>query len=545
MKHFFSFVLLILFASLSYSQKENIKKIKTDIGSITIYLDGAEISRAKNVQLPKGKTRVIFENLSSKLNSKSIQVTTTGDVSILAISNKINHLTDIEDKPKIKLLKDSVEYITGKISSSADSRGALVIEKEMLIKNESIGGEANGVSIVELKQAAEFFRSRINDINSRISGIDKDMIDHKKSLKRVTKQLTEFNAQYNYDRMEVSILLLAEEAVSSKIDLKYLVSDAGWTPAYDIRAENINKPIELKYSAKLFNNTGIDWKNVKFKLSSGDPTLTASQPTLKPWYLNYDTQASISMLLENQEGYMQNAAIEFDDFNTRKIIQKGEITYEEIEVSELSAEFDIKTKYSIPSDAKPYLVEVTEYNLPAIYKHFAIAKLDRDAFLLARITGWENLNLVEGPANIYFGGTYIGQSYIYTRSINDTLDLSLGRDKKILVTRTKLKDYSSTKFIGTNRKETYTYEIVVKNNRETPIQIEIQDQLPVSQHSDIIVSAIEVSKAEYEELTGKLKWEYKLGPGTSQKIKLSFSIKYPKNKPIIIQQTKKKMRAMF
>jgi len=152
---------------------------------------------------------------------------------------------------------------------------------------------------------------------------------------------------------------------------------------------------------------------------------------------------------------------------------------------------------------------------------------------------------VEGPANIYFGGTFVGQSYIYTRSVDDTLDISLGRDNKILVTRTKLKDFSNDKVIGNNRRVTYAYEMVIKNNRKSPITINLEDQLPVSQNNDITIDAIELSKAQQDVLTGKLSWNYTIQPGEQQKVQLTFSVKYPRNKSIGLQQTKQRMRAKF
>ena len=169
-------------------------------------------------------------------------------------------------------------------------------------------------------------------------------------------------------------------------------------------------------------------------------------------------------------------------------------------------------------------------------------KLEKDAFLLARITNWQDLNLIEGTANIYFGGTVVGQSFITTRNVSDTLDISLGRDNKVMVTRTKLKDFSSVKYMGSKRKETHAYRMVVKNNRKVPIDIEVYDQLPVSQDSEIEVSSEEISEAKKHDLTGELKWVHKVEVGKSKIFDLRFSVKYPKNKPISIGKSKSKMR---
>ena len=117
--------------------------------------------------------------------------------------------------------------------------------------------------------------------------------------------------------------------------------------------------------------------------------------------------------------------------------------YDEVDIPDLNTEFEIKSKYSIPADDKPYVVNIETHTLPATFEHFAVTKLDKGVFLLAKITGWEDLSLVDGYANVYFKGTYLGESLIKTRNVKDTLDLSLGRDDKVMVTRSKLKKYGS------------------------------------------------------------------------------------------------------
>ena len=158
--------------------------------------------------------------------------------------------------------------------------------------------------------------------------------------------------------------------------------------------------------------------------------------------------------------------------------------------------------------------------------------MEKEAFLLARITGWEDLELVEGQANVYFGGTYVGQSYIYTRSVDDTLDLSFGRDQKLVVTRTKLKEFNNEKSSATTKKETYSYEINVKNTRKIPVTVKLEDQVPVSQDAEIIVEASEISKGVLDPATGIITWNMTIQPGETQKVILTYSVKYPKSKSV-------------
>lgn len=562
MKRNYLLAVLMLINIAIFAQTETKHTLKTAIDSITIYLEGAEINHSKQILLKEGRNKIIFEGLSPHIYPKSIRVTTPETVALLSITSKIDYLNKEEDAPRIKALRDSLDLLSKQEVLFADQIAAYTIEKEMLLKNTSLGGQNTGVSVAELKNAADFYRLRMLEINNTLSELARKQNKIGVKIDLLESELNELNAQSSYVRSEVEVLVSADKAISANIDLKYLVANAGWAPSYDIKAIDTDEPIDFIYRAKVFNNTAIDWNNVKIKLSTANPTIGVSLPVLKPWLLNFYSyndyynkyekkKEEISQYKQANEGYVQNIESNIDDLKSISTIpidkELEKVTFETIEVPELSAEFTISRNYSIPADSKPYLVDVAEYSLPATYKHFAVTKVDRDVFLLARITGWQELNLIQGPANVYYGGTYLGEAYVNTRNVSDTLNLSLGRDNKVMVTRTKLKDFSDKQLIGNKITETYVYEMVVKNNRKTAIEMELQDQIPVSQVEEIEVKALETSGAEYNANSGQLVWKIKLQPGQSQKIKLSFSIKYPKERKqeIYLEQKRSINAPMF
>jgi len=565
---------LIAIPFLGSAQTQNPEqRIETPIKAVTLYLDGAEINQQKTVNLNTGITQVVFTNLSSKLIPKSIQVNVGENVSVLSVSEKLNFLSLNAESVKVKQLRDSLKANQYKTQQTIYDKEAYDKEKELLAKNNSIGGQEKGVSVAELKLAADFYRSRIKEINAEILKHDTKINEMYAVTNRLQSELNELSSSENKPTGEIIILLQSDNKVAANIDLKYVVSDAGWAPYYELKAEDIGKPITLVYRARAFNNTGISWADVKLKLSTSDPTRNASKPTVMPWFLNFSgdiygqTNGYLSNSnknyyqksqindgnLENQFGAKQQLnEIELKSWNNYQMQNKREeaantkkIVYEEVQVSELSAEFEIKKPYSIPSDAKPYIVEVTTYSLDATFKHYSLPKVEKDAYLLARITGWEDLDLIEGPANVYFGGTFVGQSYVNPRSVNDTLDLSFGRDSKVIVTRTKIKDFNNEKVMGNNRKMTYSYEMVIKNNRKSAINIDLEDQKPISQSNEIVVEVTEASKGQINPDDGKVSWKFLIPPGESQKVIYTYTIKYPKNRTVDTEKKMRKVRAAF
>jgi uncharacterized protein (TIGR02231 family) len=533
-------ILLIISLSLlclgSFAQNES-KAYSSKIEQIRVYMVGANVQRSVEVNLKAGKNQILLSGLSPKLDPNSIWVDLEpNDATILSVFSRTNYMSSEEQPKKIKALQDSLELLNDELQHIRAKQQTLQKEKELLFKNQSIGGTENGVSVEEIEKSANFFRARNYAIDDLLFDLQKKMQKANKRLGLIQKQLNELNAQYNPPTSEIELSIMSNRAAKVKINFSYIVWECGWAPKYDIRAVNMAENITLIYRANVFNNTGIDWNDVKLVLSTADPTKGADKPELEKWTLNYSSDMEqnnrTNVLLNNEQQRMipSGASGEILD-----------VQYETVQVGEFNAEFEIENPYSILADSKPYTVDVSEHELAATYENFAIPKMDKDAFLLAKITGWNEFNLISGSASVYLDGAYIGKSMINTNNMADTMKLSLGRDKKIIIKRTNLVEQTKKQVLGNNIKESFMYDIYVKNNRNKAINIEIQDQIPVSQNSDITVSIDETSGAIYDEYTGKLRWNLRIEAGETVKLQLGYTVKYPKNKQI----TKQKTRAMY
>jgi TonB-dependent SusC/RagA subfamily outer membrane receptor len=211
-------------------------------------------------------------------------------------------------------------------------------------------------------------------------------------------------------------------------------------------------------------------------------------------------------------------------------LKDGLDDYISIANRELDITFNIELPYDVPTNGKAQTATLKEYDVPVTYKYYAVPKLDKEAFLLAEVADWEGLNLLPGEANIIFEGTYIGKSFIDPSSTQDTINLTMGRDKRVVIKREKLKDFSSVKFLGANKKQVLTYEITIKNNKKDEVNMILKDQYPVSQNKEVEAELLESNNAAVNEETGVLTWKLKLAPGEVKKVKISYSVKYPKDK---------------
>jgi hypothetical protein len=223
------------------------------------------------------------------------------------------------------------------------------------------------------------------------------------------------------------------------------------------------------------------------------------------------------------------------DGNYKVEDKKANYAQTQVVKKDLRMEYQIQSKMTIPTDGMDHRVQIDNFDLNASYEYHTAPKIDPAVFLAAQVTGWEKLNLLSGESNIYFDGTYIGKSYIDVNSTKDTLSFSFGKDAKVIVERTKVKDKSSQKVIGSRQKYEVTWEIRMRNNGGAAIPIVVKDQFPISTNNEIKVKNGEFGTAKLDEKTGILVWNLNLPLGGSQNLQFGYSVDYQKGYTLYLE----------
>jgi len=571
-----NFCLLLLFVPIfSFGQSVHSQDITSNIDEVKLYLTAGQMNHKQQVKLMKGRNKLKFSGISAYTDPPSIQFKGAGKYRLVSVSTEMDFLAAEQFNPRISVLKDSLEILQDELQFTKDQMDAYQAEKGVMNTNRDLGGNAQNLSVDQIKEAATYFRERTLEINQELSKLRKVERRYYASLQDMRAQLVEMNYDENQRSNQVVVLLDLDESTTMETELVYLVSDCGWSAMYDLSAEDISGKINLKYKAQVYNNTGNDWSDIALTLSTADPQLSASHPRMSPWYLseNYAISGSIDgkkkyyAPVQSQVDYRQDAVsnlnwandrvydnyFESGDINQgfnksgyfdnsqselgiKKDVNAQRVNMRSIDISELSTEFEIENTFSCPSDMKPYIVDVKEVDLDATFSHITVPKLDRSVFLMANIIGWQDLELIPGPTNVYFGGVYVGVSQIDTRNVSDTLSLSFGRDDKVTVMRKLKKEFSTKRTMGNYKRDSYMYEVAIRNNRSTPIDIEVYDQVPISQSSQITVSTDEISSGTKSDETGEVKWRLKVAASGVVSKEIGYTVKYPKNMRIEVQR---------
>ncbi|NLI24078.1 MAG: DUF4139 domain-containing protein [Bacteroidales bacterium] len=521
--------------------------VASNLTDVTVFLNGALVSREGSVSLEPGTRELLFSGLPAEINAQSVQVQGTGNITILSVNYQINYLKSPEENQQIKVLKDSLQLLQNMVNLKKSALTVCDEEEAFLKSNRSIGGTNTGVNIADLKAADEFIRARFAETGRLRISLSKEISDLNEQITRISNQLNNLS-NLNQPTGEVRVKIMCPSKTKASLRLSYLVNNASWTPEYDLRAEDPSKPVELVYKGSIVQNTGEDWNNVHLTLSTGNPSLGGAKPELNIWFLDFYypqparilKSAKAEAVPETSEMVIENDEVVARGYGTMHKLTGTEpavtgSSYTEFSENQTMALYSINLPATVPSDGKPQLVEIRKEKPDAMFIHYAAPKLDPDAFLVARITGWEKLNLLPGNANVFFEGTYTGQSYLNPGAIGDTLDVSLGRDKGINLRRERIKEFTSRQSLGSSRKDTRGFEITVRNNKKVPVSLMLQDQIPVPVNKDISVDPVEISGGNLEKQTGKITWNLKLAPSESKTLRLVYEVKYPKNRQVILE----------
>ncbi|WP_113654131.1 mucoidy inhibitor MuiA family protein [Pedobacter namyangjuensis] len=615
-------VLTLFFTSVILNAQENQIAVNSKISNVTVFISGAQVFRnTEQIDLPQGVSLLVFSGLSSAIETQSIQAKGEGNFTILSVTQQKNFLLEKKNSELKSTYLTTVTELNDKIATLRNESEVYKAEEDMLIKNQVVMGPNVNYDLAKFKAALDFQKQRLTDAKNKQIEIGKEIAKLQLSQNKYRNQIAEVDGKSLGNSNDVVVKVSAKNATKGKFSLTYMVANAAWYPSYDIRAKDVSSPVELVYKANVSQNSGEDWKNVRFTLSSGNPKSDQIKPELGNYNLGFlsagygfgsatsavrvvkgkitdnngesipgasirvkgssigttsDANGNYTMQLPagnnslvvsylgfvTQELYASSAVLNFrlqeDSQSLNEVVVVGagnsktmirglsaapvrarELTSTAVEVSTVQKQtnvtFDIKNPYTILSDGKQFTVDIGNYDFNAEYEYYAAPKITEDAFLTAKISGFDQINLISGEASVFFEGTFLGKTLLDVQTASDTLKISLGVDKNVVIKREKQKDFNEKQFIGSSQRDSRHFVIDIKNRKSQAINLIVEDQLPLATSSDITVEKQEISKAKLDETNGKLTWQMLLQPNEQKKLVLKYQVKYPKNKPINLE----------
>jgi uncharacterized protein (TIGR02231 family) len=347
---------------------------------------------------------------------------------------------------------------------------------------------------------------------------------------------------------EVIILLAAGEDTNVEFMLSYVVMDAAWHAAYDVRVESGKSQLDLTYYGFICNNSLEDWSNASLSLSTAKPSVGGAPPELttkfvgirQPWI---DSSFHSSPSYVNRAVYQNEVAAcsAFPEMEHSKRDRSSSSRDEQMQVmtssvteSSICASFNIPRKTTILSDNKPHKVTIRIIPLEAKFTYVIIPKLSLHAYLKAHIMNTnESYPLLPGEINVFMDGNFITKSTIKAVSPQESFGLFLGTDDSIKVTYPPGVHYRESKgLLSKSNLKTMKHAITIKNTKSEKITVTVFDQLPKSNDSQIKVKLLKptIQEGDHEvSLTqaNNLKWKKDIASGKQIQIPFEFQVEWP------------------
>lgn len=522
------------------------QNISSQIKSVTVYGDRAQIIREARVSLSPGARTLVLEDLPVSTDENSVQVNGTGNALLRDVSFAPRHLTT-ETSSKLETLLRQREALGDQIKETEDAIERVASQKEFVHAiTTRITGQGKGAKTDEL--SPDKWIEMLDFQTEQLQKLDRESRDLMKThrtqmleagqLDRVIQDLKKGSSKTR-KALQLEISTEKEEELTLKVS--YVVNGASWYPVYDIRVDTSDKKVSLGYKAMVVQKTGEEWSGVKLALSTAQPQISGTPPEIFPRYLRkYSPPKPVVRSAPMSKKMASRSMENFDmDMEESMVYAAAEPMVERPAVSAssqiTSTIFEVTGATDIPGDNQPHQVMLLQTDMQAEFSWLTVPRLSANAYLKAEVTNDSDFPLLAGQANIFMDGHFVAKTNLDFVVAGESFEVSLGVDESIKVEHKVNREFQKTDgFISKKKVHTYAYLILVHNRKSIPVKMIVKEGYPVSQDDDIKVELLEPRyQGDTEELIRDdqniLTLTQEVSPGEKWKISLKYEVSYPKD----------------
>ena len=526
----------------------------SSIASVTIYPDRATVVREAHIRPGLGPQSVVFSGLPTTLIPNSLRASGRGTAAVKILGLEVaNEFLESALLPEIKKLEAEIEALDGEMAKTKNALEVLGTQEKFLNSIQSTTTAKASEEVAQGKADVLSWEKVYDFLGAKLTAVKQAQLDRQKiwaeqQAKReaLKKKLDSIKPQRSQEARKVTVLIEASQVGDFKMSLAYTVKNAGWAPLYTLRALPDSNEIELALTGLIQQRSGENWENVRAQLSTASPSVESRPGDLKPWTLDiYVPRPVARRAAKDREeeavegavaggvpgGGLASVVREMAPAPTRE----AELDTAAVLESGIHLNFDIKRPVSIPSDGAPHKVPIDSQKLKAEFDYAAVPKLKEAVFLRGSLINTLAYPLLPGSADLFIVQDYVGAAQIPYVAANEEAKMYFGEDGQIKVKYELVKrEKVNPGFLGRNEKLRLVYKITVQNLRKIAAEVELQDQLPVSQNDKIEVKDITIQPAQAKkDDKGILTWKLTLAPQEKKEITIDFIIEYPKDARIM------------
>lgn len=520
------------------------------VDTVTVYPDGASVTRIAIVELPTGASTIVLKGLPATIDPASLRVAgkATGALSIGAVETRAapgnpRPVIDAALEEKIKALREKRDIAAARIEAAERTRA--MIRRYSEASPEKLSPDGKAMDAANWPAAWAAINEQLTKVNEDIRVLTaqlRDVDGEIAALERARPQPPRPGAPV----LDVTIALEAGAASKAELAVTYRVAGASWRPLYDARLDTGGKgkkaALELVRRASITQRTGEAWTNVTLIVSTvrvargtGAPELMTSRVLLRPPPQPMGGAGRDRMAPSSAPAPASADAPK--PFDKADVVEARE-QQAQVQGGAFQASFGVPGRVSIPEDgaAKTFRISSTTIAPQLLIK--AVPVLNPTAYLQASFTNEEEAPLLPGPVNIHRDGTFVGQSALSLVAQGDKVELSFGADDQVKVTRVPVgRRQAEPGFLGSSRTDTVEFKTLVKNLHDFPIKITVVDRIPITEVNTITVEMLDTTTKPTEptvdDKRGVMAWTYDYAAGEQKEIRLGYRVKWPSDRDII------------
>jgi uncharacterized protein (TIGR02231 family) len=523
----------------------------SSIASVTIYPDRATIVRETNIKPVLGPQSVVFSGLPTTLIPNSLRASGRGVAAVKILGLEVaNEFLETAFLPEIKKLEAEIDALNFEITKTKNAIEVLNTQEKFLnsIQATTTTKASEQVAlgkpdILSWEKVYDFLGTKFQAVKQAQLEQQKKLDDQNVKLDALKKKLDSIRPKRSQEAKKVSVLIEAGQVGDFKMSLAYTVMNARWAPLYTVRALPDSSEIELTVTGLIQQRSGENWENVKAQLSTASPAIESRPGELDPWTLDiYVPRPVPRMAAKSKDEGIVGGVVGgvlgglVGEVASRPVeAREAELDTAAILESGIHLNFEIKRSVDIPSDGAPHKVPIDAQKLKVKFDYVAVPKLKETMFLRGSVKNTLAYPFLPGSADLFIIQDFVGTAQIPYVAANEEARMYFGEDGQIKVKYERVKkERINAGFLGKTEKLHFVYKITVQNLRKNAAEIELMDQLPISQNDKIEIKDINIQPAQAKkDEKGILTWKLTLAPQEKKEITLDFTIEYPKDANII------------
>lgn len=500
--------------------QDNFVQTTAKIKEVKIYSNGGFLKQSFSAEVVPGKNYIVVKDFGRSGNMDVSAFKPNKKVTLIRYeyyNNNTNFYNGKLEKSKNRnSLNDSIEIYRAKYKNLEQELNLLKNSEGIVQKNQVL----ENPSSAEILKMIEFNQSTLKKLYDEQKIVQGKIAENQSVLSVLeNRRYSSGNEDSKETQNTIVLQITSDKKQNVTFDINQSVQSASWRPYYIIKSNGINSPLKISYKAKIQQNTGLELKEVPVKLIDGSFNTEDKPYELDRWFLQTQTDYYVS----NQAFQRPKSESNAKAYGVAEVAMTGS---SRISQRTMKTEISLDKNVVLPSDVE-LTEDLNEFEVTTTYKYFSTPKIENKTFLLASIKDYAKYNFLPGNADVYMEDLQIGTINIDTNQLTSEMMISLGSDPNVLTKRELVK--KETKNLGEKEKsESYTYEITIKNNKDTAVNLELKDQIPLSTAENVKITLSNPDGANYDQSNGFLIWNLNVKPNETKKITFGFTVTLPK-----------------